>query len=219
MMVVREFLIDVKGTLRGWKLILPVIIILVTIIMSLTGQEKDVNEVVISYYIWSSIVLSPKLSKIHYLLPGDEKIRFERLLLRSFMSFIYNILWYWFLITITVLLGDYHYLEAQKHFFTMAIPILVFYTAYSLNNSYNSMKYEDPWLSKHRLGYIFSFFLSLILIFIAISGIATTFSAFGFLMFTLIFYLVTSLVLYWQIKVMKNTDLSYENIRKVDKLF
>lgn len=219
MSVFYELLIDIKASFRGWKLIIPALFILGIIIMSLSDGKDEISEVVIYYFVYTTIFMSPKLNKLHYLLPEDKRGRLRNLFLRCFGIFVYNILWYGLFLSISVLLSDYRYEDELRYFICRVIPFLITYSSFGLNQAFNPLTFQDPWLRRNRYKYVLSLILGFTSLFFTMLGISETLNVLWYTIFTVIAYIGAGLVLYWQIMIFKNTDLSFENIRKVEKLF
>ena len=218
MITAREFWIDFKGIFRGWRLVIPILFTLLVVIMSLTNGEDELSQFVILYFLWTTLSMRPKLNKLNYLLPGDEKDRFHRILLRCLAVFLYNMLWYGIFLSIMVLFSEYHYVDELVDLFCEVLPLLITYTSFSINSAYNPLNFQDPWFHRHKKMYIISLVLSYTTIFIAL-GLTDLLNGLWYVIYTAVAYIGASSVLYWQIKIIQNTDLSFENIRKVEKIF
>lgn len=221
--IVRELLADIRSMFRGWRLAFSLAFLGYILFMILLDGVEEMGFMVMMYCIWGTILMKPKVSKLYYLLPTGRKDRLIYLPLKSLGVFLYHIIIY----TLVVLVFSFH----QSHRFyqeisvmiSYVIPALLSYSSINIGNYYYWEKCKDRNIAKKcKYRFVFSMIISVVLMLNAY--IPLVFHPEEYLrgmwlaIVTLLAYFFALLCLLLQLWILRHTEISEENIRKVEKL-
>ncbi len=222
-LIIRELLMDIRNMFRGWKLIVHLVLLGLVILMSLTDEAAEVGYTMMLYCALSTSFIRIKLDKLVYLLPTGKQDRMKHVIIKYFGLLLYNILLYLFAISVAILLSDYRFSQELPTMLCIVIPVLMAYCLLNMGNGYNMGRSSDERLTKkYKRWYtisclmafptiIFSFMLKITSIWELLSGMVI-------IIMTLISYCLVFVGIFFQISVLKNTELSEENVKRVEKL-
>lgn len=223
-LIIREFLMDLNKMFRGWRLVIHLSLLGLVIIMSRTDGAAEVGHMIMTYSILSTAFMKPKLNKLFYLLPTRTQDRINYVLFKCFGLFLYNILLYFAAVTVAILLTDYRFSQELPTLICNVMPVLIAYCSLCMGNGYNLGKSQNEVLTKrYQNQYAVSIFLAiptmLIAFFFDISVFDVWIQGPFMIIITLLAYIFAISCMCSQLAVLKHTELSEENIRKVEKLF
>ncbi len=219
-LILNEMKVNIVGSYKGGRVFTLLVFIAICILVVMVTGDEGFYLFVPFVIIMTTLLMSPKLNKIYYILPGEEKYRLIHIFIKSLISFLFNLLLYFTFLTIIVPISEYRYRDEFRRMFCQYLPFLITFTSLSMNTGYNIITGKNnPWMHANRYRYWFSMGLMVIPILFATSSADLFIKGSWFIGVTIASYLCTFIILGWQISICRHTDMSYENIKKVEKLF
>ena len=223
-LTVMEFLIDLRSMFRGWRLVFHLVLFGLVIIMSRSDGESEVGYMVMMYCIFSTAFMRPRINRLFYLLPTSTKDRVNYILYKCIGIFVLNILLYLGAIMITILFSEYQFYQELPTMFCNVIPLNIAYCSLCMGNGYYIGKSKDEEMTKkYQNRYVVSFLLAtptmFATFFFNISFFKERLQGTAMIIITILSYIFAIACMYIQSSVLKHTELSEENLRKVEKLF
>lgn len=216
---IREMKLDFLRLFKGWRLGVMIGISLCYYLIVLLDHGNSIR-----YISWLAIILPlmmmPEISRLHYLLPGDRRDLMLLLLYKGISYLFFEVVLAILLILISNLLNGKAWTYLFDRLFIEMLPFLITYVAVCLNGRYNALTTKNSaWMRKNRYLYWFSMGTLMIPVFFGSIEAVDFFKGIWYHVFSALSYLSTALIVFWQIQAVRHTDLSYENIKKVEKLF
>ncbi len=222
--IVRELFIDIRSMFRGWKLAFSIAFIGYVLIMILADGVEEIRFIMMMYCIWGTILMRHKVNRLYFLLPTGKMDRRNYLILKSFAVFLYQVLIYLSVVLVLSLHQFYLFSQEISVMFFYVIPALLSYSSINVGTYYYWETCKDKNVAKKRkIRYVFSMIISVALMINAY--IPLTFHPKEYLQgiwltsVTLLAYFLALICLLLQISILWNTEISEENVRKVEKLF
>jgi hypothetical protein len=125
---------------------------------------------------------------------------------------------------IVILFSDYGFMQELPNMLCIVFPVLIAYCSLSMGNRYNIGKSQDEEMTKkYQKRYTVSCLMAFPTLFTSMMLNFTFFMEWlpgiAIIIITLISYCFAFACMFSQISALKNTELSEENVRKVEKLF
>lgn len=195
-----------------------IIVILYFLIAFVLGLSESVDMIMIAT-IWLYIFNRPEMDKTIFLMPLEKKDYMITLIIKTFASFFFNFILFSIVISIFSINRIISLHGALKILFCEGFPCLMAYSALFMNDIFELKIIKEGRYKKRNLAiYISSLVLIIIPFWISLwKGLLL--SRFNTASLTIISYSCTILIIYWQIILLKQTDYSYQNIRKREKIF
>ena len=221
---IRELLMDFRNMLRGWRLILHLVLLGLLILVSCTGEDGLAGYMMAMYFMFSTVFVRPRINKLFYLLPTQMRDRCNYILIKHFGHFLYNSLLYLLAITISVLLTDYRFSQELPMMVSYVFPIFIAYGALMMGNGYHMGKTPDEEITKkYQKRYSASSIMAILTMvtsmLLSFSFIREWLPGMAEVIITIISYCFAFAGLCLQISVLKHTEISEENVRKYEKFF
>ncbi|MHB8130672.1 MAG: hypothetical protein ACYDEX_16905 [Mobilitalea sp.] len=215
----REFIHDSKVMFRRWNLLFFLIYSGMMIVLNKIEGDEVSGLLVLYFTMYCTIIMKPKVNKLHYILPSEEKSRQSYILIKSFGVFLFIALWYIMMLGIITSLSEYQFMVGLKRMFCEVIPLVIVYVSTNMNNGYNTKSpKKGVWAKKIQFRYVMSYLILFILMMYMLL-FSQWIRGGWYIVFTIAGYLCAMLVLYWKIMILKHLDTSYDNIIKVEKFF
>lgn len=213
--IMAELYGSIFRTLRWWKIALFVIItgIFATVIIA-ESKGIEPNLLLYKFYapFWTRYIIKPKISKLNYLLPGDEKSRMLYLKYFYWGILFLFILWFCIIYLIAFMTGGIDALYALKRLFCEDIIYFAYLCIFYIMTIYES-KIKNKKTRKDNMKMV----LIMLTVFYSLSHAILFYSFLSggwYLISTVLSYLFIIQFVRRTFSQIKNFDTSYEGIRK-----
>lgn len=209
--VLLETMGNIRKTFRGWRLVL--FLILSLLIFSMDIIYEDTGEFNLTkFYIttWICSWFRPKVTKLNYLLPTNNRDRVKYMLSSIACCVLTVTIWYSIIYLIHVLIGNYSMVEAVSKLFCMDLFFIVLITIYLANTSYiGRITHKVGEKVKLIIGSIL-----LLLVALMVTYISPSLKGLQLIGFTLFTYVCLIPCIMYVYRELKDMDTSYEKIKQ-----
>ncbi len=221
--IARELLVDIRSMFRGWRLAFSLAFLGYILIIILSDAIEGMGFMVMMYCIWGTILMKSKVSRVYYLLPTGRKDRIHYLIFKSLGVFVYHIIIYILVILVFTLYQPSYFNRGISLMISYVIPALFSYNAINMGNYYYWEKCKDSSIAKKcKHKYVASMMISVMLMLYAYIPLAfhplEYHKGIWLVVATLLTYFFALLCLLLQLWILRHTEISEENVRKVKKI-
>lgn len=214
-----EFLLDLKRIFKGWNLVILIGLTGLYLGMSIENSQLYLRIYMLYFLSWSINTLKPKINIIQYILPGDSESRMVNIACKSLGILLFNILFFSIIVIINVFLGNYTVTYGFQRIICELIPFLIAFISPCMINGYDGNRYafkRKENREKYTKEYIQNSLLTSIPTFHALL-LGLWIRGIWYFIITLVAYVCSIIIFYYYYRVYKDSDTSYENIKKTVK--
>lgn len=216
---IREMILDYFRLIKGWRLAVVIVLFAFYSLSSILEKGESIRFIP-PFAIVFPLMMMPEINKINYLLPRDKKDMIRHFIMKNVGNHVITFLLFLILIVISNLVNRKQWTYNIDRLFIEMLPFLITYAALNMTGKYNAITTNNnAWMRKNRYKYYSSFVFVIIPIAFGSIDARDTFQGIWYPMLAILSYIGAFVIVYWQIQVVRHTDFSFENIRKVEKIF
>lgn len=224
MIILRELFIDIRNMFRGWKLIFSLVYLGFIIITYLMDDVGGVGYNMMIYSIFGTTLMKSKINKLYYLLPMERKDRKIYLLLKCLGILLYYTLIYFAVIFVFTVHQASRLSQELSIMVCYVLPVLIGCSSLNMGNNYIWGRGRNKSLDKkYKRRHVYAILLGVVPMVNAVIRYIIYpqeyLQGIWLVVVTLIAYLLAFLCVLLQVSVLRYTEISEENVRKVEKLF
>ncbi len=222
--ILRELYLDIRSMFRGWKLIFSLAFLGFIIIMYLMDDVGSIEYNLMLYSIIGTTLMKSKINKLYFLLPMERGDRKKYLVLKCLGILLYHVLLYFAVILLVTLHQDSNFAQEILVMLCYYIPVIIGCSSINIGSNYNWGRGRNKSIDeKYKRRNVYAILLVIVPMVNAVIRYIiypeVKLQGIWLVVVTMLSYFLVLSSLLLQLSILRYTEISEENVRKVEKVF